>query len=53
MEGNLLYNHILKAAGFNTYTAGVRIRPRTDGVPGGEYIGWQASSRLYCLELCD
>ena len=40
MEGNLLYNHILKAAGFEVYTAGVRIRPRVEGVPGGDYIGW-------------
>jgi len=40
MEGNLLYNHILKAAGFNAYTVGVRIRPRVDGVPSGEYSGW-------------
>lgn len=44
MEGNLLYNHILKAAGFNVYTAGVRIRARIDGVPSGEYIGWYTSS---------
>jgi arylamine N-acetyltransferase len=40
MEGNLLYNHMLKAAGFDVYTAGVRIRMRVDGVPGGDYIGW-------------
>lgn len=40
MEGNLLYNHILKAAGFNAHTVGVRIRPRVDGVPSGEYSGW-------------
>lgn len=41
MEGNLLYNHILKAAGFDAYTAGVRIRPRVNGVPGGDvYTGW-------------
>lgn len=41
MEGNLLYNNMLKAAGFSIYTAGVRIRPRVDGVPGGDlYTGW-------------
>lgn len=40
MEGNLFYNQILRAAGFDAYTAGVRIRPRTDGIPGGEFTGW-------------
>lgn len=40
MQGNLMYNQILKAAGFEVYTAGVRIRPRVEGVPKGEFSGW-------------
>jgi arylamine N-acetyltransferase len=40
MEGNLFYNEMLKALGFNAYTAGVRIRYRENGVPNGDYSGW-------------
>ena len=40
MENSIFFNHVLKALGFQVYTAGVRIRPRNGGVPGGDYIGW-------------
>jgi len=40
MENSILFNHVLRALGFQVYTAGVRIRPRQGGVPGGDYIGW-------------
>lgn len=40
MENSIFYNHILRALGFNAYTAGVRIRPRVNGVPQGNYMGW-------------
>ncbi|KAM0720142.1 hypothetical protein Q7P37_004278 [Cladosporium fusiforme] len=40
MEIAILYNHILRALGFDVYTAGVKIRRRQGGVPGGEYVGW-------------
>jgi arylamine N-acetyltransferase len=40
MENSILFNHVLRALGFTVYTAGVRIRPRLNGVPGGDYIGW-------------
>ncbi|RDW59649.1 arylamine N-acetyltransferase 1 [Coleophoma cylindrospora] len=40
MENSLFFNHVLRAVGFQVFTAGVRIRPRLDGVPQGDYIGW-------------
>ena len=40
METSIFYNHILRALGFQVYTAGVRIRMRKEGVPFGNYIGW-------------
>ena len=40
MENSILFNHVLRGLGFDVYTAGVRIRPRINGVPGGEYMGW-------------
>jgi len=40
MELSLLFNRVLRGLGFRAYTAGVRIRPRVGGVPGGAYIGW-------------
>ncbi|TVY40342.1 Arylamine N-acetyltransferase [Lachnellula subtilissima] len=40
MENSILFYHVLKALGFGVYMAGVRIRPRVGGVPGGEYTGW-------------
>jgi len=40
MENSLLYMHMLRGLGFNTFTAGVRIRLREDGIPHGDYIGW-------------
>ncbi len=40
MENSIFFNHILRALGFQVYTAGVRIRPRVGGVPVGDYIGW-------------
>lgn len=40
MEIAIFYNHMLRALGFNAYTAGVRTRPRTEGVPRGDFPGW-------------
>ncbi|KAF7927008.1 uncharacterized protein EAE98_006392 [Botrytis deweyae] len=42
LEGSTFFNHVLRALGFQAYTAGVRIRRRSthDGVPRGNYIGW-------------
>ncbi|TAQ88364.1 hypothetical protein B7494_g3299 [Chlorociboria aeruginascens] len=40
MENSILFNHILRAYGFDVYVTGVRTRPRVDGVPEGKYIGW-------------
>jgi arylamine N-acetyltransferase len=40
MENSILFNHVLRALGFTVYTAGVRIRLRTDGIPDGPYTGW-------------
>ncbi|KAF5017417.1 hypothetical protein F66182_10654 [Fusarium sp. NRRL 66182] len=40
MEIAILYNHILRAIGFDAYTAGVRTRARLEGVPRGDYPGW-------------
>lgn len=39
---SILFNHVLRALGFQVYAAGVRIRARSshDGVPRGDYIGW-------------
>jgi arylamine N-acetyltransferase len=39
MEVAIFFNHVLRALGFNAYTAGVRIRYRENGVPKGPYIG--------------
>jgi len=40
MELSLLHMHVLRGLGFTTYTAGVRTRNRTDGIPQGDYVGW-------------
>ncbi|KAJ4169089.1 hypothetical protein NW754_011021 [Fusarium falciforme] len=40
MEIAIFYNHILRAIGFDAYTAGVRTRGRLQGVPRGDYPGW-------------
>jgi arylamine N-acetyltransferase len=40
MELASFFNHILRSLGFAAITAGVRIRPRSGGVPEGSYIGW-------------
>lgn len=40
MEIALLYNHILRALGFDAYTAGVRTRTRVKGTPIGDFPGW-------------
>jgi arylamine N-acetyltransferase len=40
MENSIFFNHVLRALGFRVYTAGVRVRPRVEGVPAGDYLGW-------------
>ena len=42
MEIALLYNHVLRALGFDAYTAGVRTRPRT-------HVAFQAFSCIFIL----
>lgn len=50
MEIALLYNHILRALGFNAYTAGVRTRTRVHGIPTGDFPGWYVA---LSLQACD
>jgi arylamine N-acetyltransferase len=38
-EVNLLYHEMLKGLGFDVYLTGVKIRPRVNGVPSGEWSG--------------
>ncbi|KAH6648574.1 hypothetical protein BKA67DRAFT_575225 [Truncatella angustata] len=40
MELAILYNNLLRGLGFDAYTAGVRTRPRIDGVPSRDFPGW-------------
>ncbi|PYH95684.1 arylamine N-acetyltransferase 2 [Aspergillus ellipticus CBS 707.79] len=40
MELSIFFHHMLCGLGFQTYLTGVRIRPRVNGVPGGEYFGF-------------
>lgn len=40
MENAILFNHVLRGLGFEVYTAGVRNRFRTGGVPVGDFMGW-------------
>lgn len=40
LELAILYNHVLRGLGFDTYTTGVRTRPRVDGIPQGDFPGW-------------
>lgn len=40
MENSLFFNYMLRAIGFQVYPVGVRVRPRKDGIPYGEYMGW-------------
>ncbi|OOF95545.1 hypothetical protein ASPCADRAFT_170266 [Aspergillus carbonarius ITEM 5010] len=39
LEVSIFFHHMLRGLGFQTYMTGARIRPRVDGVPGGEYSG--------------
>ncbi|KAJ3508692.1 hypothetical protein NLJ89_g5615 [Agrocybe chaxingu] len=50
MENSIFFNHILRGLGFNAYMAGVRIRPRIEGVPQGDYIGWVHVVNIITLE---
>ncbi|KAK0727015.1 arylamine N-acetyltransferase-like protein 1 [Lasiosphaeria miniovina] len=41
METSILFNHMLRAIGFDVYTAGVRVRPRdANNVPCADYMGY-------------
>jgi len=37
---SIFFNHMLRAIGFPAYLSPVRIRPRVDGIPQGDYSGW-------------
>jgi arylamine N-acetyltransferase len=39
MEVSIFFYHMLLGMGFSVYMVGVRNRPRTNGVPGGDYLG--------------
>ncbi|CAD6444976.1 1af300d4-301c-40f7-9d3c-26640c0373cd-CDS [Sclerotinia trifoliorum] len=55
LEGSTFFNHILRALGFQVYTAGVRIRRRSteDGVPRGDYTGWFHIVNIVTLPQCN
>jgi len=40
METSIFFYHVLRGLGFETYMAGVRIRPRVGGVPQVDYLRW-------------
>lgn len=40
MEGNLLFNAVLRALGYDAYLSGARIRLRIGNVPEGPWLGW-------------
>ncbi|KAK0635933.1 arylamine N-acetyltransferase 2 [Bombardia bombarda] len=51
MENSILFNHMLRALGFDVYTAGVRRRTRSpNGVPYGDYSGWVHLVNIVSLE---
>ena len=50
MEGNLLFNSILRALGFNAYLTGARIRLRAGNVPQGPWLGWQHVVNMVTLD---
>ena len=47
MENSIFFNHVLRGLGFQAYLAGARIRPRINGVPQGDYMGWYASTPIF------
>ena len=47
MEVGIFYNHVLRFFGFQVYTAGARTRPRVNGIPQGEYLGWWVNVILW------
>lgn len=51
MENSLFFLHMLRALGFRVFPVGVKIRPRENGVPAGDYIGWYVNPSS-SLELC-
>jgi len=53
MENSIFFNHILRALGFRAYTAGVRVRPRVEGLPIGDYGGWRHIVNVVTLENGD
>ncbi|OMP81585.1 Arylamine N-acetyltransferase [Diplodia seriata] len=40
MEHSIFFNNVLRALGFQVYLTGARARPRKNGVPFGDYMGW-------------
>ncbi|KAI9732674.1 MAG: DUF1279 super [Cirrosporium novae-zelandiae] len=49
MENSVLFNHLLRALGFQVYTTGVRTRPRVGSVPQGGYKGWVHTVNIVTL----
>ncbi|SCV46195.1 related to arylamine N-acetyltransferase [Fusarium fujikuroi] len=46
MESNLCFCYMLRALGFQVYPVGVRVRLRKDGVPHGDFVGWQDKTQF-------
>ena len=51
MEQTIFYRNILLGLGFDTYSAGARIRLRQGNVPVGDFIGWYVFIRSLTLTL--
>ncbi|KAK4693254.1 hypothetical protein P7C71_g4111, partial [Lecanoromycetidae sp. Uapishka_2] len=49
MENTIFFNHVLRALGFQVYTAGARVRPRVNGIPQGDYLGWVHTVNIVTL----
>ena len=44
MENSVFFFLMLKALGFRVYPVGVKVKPRVNGVPAGDYGGWYGDS---------
>lgn len=49
MEHSIFFNSLLRALGFQVYLTGARARPRKNGVPHGDYMGWYVLFLLHSI----
>ncbi|KAL5333968.1 hypothetical protein BJX70DRAFT_391814 [Aspergillus crustosus] len=49
LEVSIFFYHMLLGMGFSVYTTGVRNRKRTNGVPGGEFLGFSHINNIVHL----